>query len=54
MRENRLPQTPQNIAHHLRPGLGFGQFTLDAQLFVAGEFDVFVFLDQLDDFLSDQ
>jgi hypothetical protein len=46
---HRLPQIFQNIAHYLCPVFGIGKGALNAQFFVAGELDVLVFLDQLDD-----
>ena len=46
---HRHPQLPQHIPHQLRPVLWQGQFAFNAQLLVRSQFDVPVFLDQLDD-----
>ena len=45
----RLPQTPQHIPHHQGAVFGFGQVALYAQFVVAGQLDVAVFLDEVDD-----
>ena len=45
----RLPQAPQHIAHQLSPVFRLGQLAFDAQLVVAGELDMPVFLDQMHD-----
>ncbi len=49
---SRGAQVFQNIAHQVGAGGGVGQGAFDAQFVVAGQFDVFVFLDELDDVQS--